>query len=169
MRVGLLSDTHDRLPAIAELARRLMAGGAEIVLHAGDYCAPFSLAPLLDAHAALAGVFGRNDGDREGLRAAAARGVGVELYESPHSFELAGRRILLVHELAEVNTRSLDAHDIVIHGCTHQQEVRERGSTLLVNPGEACGWLHGVPSAAILDTETRRVEFVTLTDEGWQR
>ena len=47
----------------------------------------------------LAGVFGRNDGDREGLRAVASRGVGIELYESPHSFEVGGYRIMLVHEL----------------------------------------------------------------------
>jgi uncharacterized protein len=169
MRVGLLSDTHDRLPAIAELVRLLTAGGAQMVLHAGDYCAPFSLAPLLAAQTPVAGVFGRNDGDREGLRAAATRGMGMEIYESPHSFELAGRRILLVHELAEVSPRSVDAHEIVVHGCTHRQEQRERGTTLVVNPGEACGWLHGVPSAAILDTDTRQVEFLTLTGPEWQR
>jgi putative phosphoesterase len=168
MRVGLLSDSHDRLPAVAELVRQLTASGAQMFLHAGDYCAPFALSPLLEAQAAVAGVFGRNDGDREGLRAFATRGVGIEIYESPHSFELAGRRILLVHELAEVHVRSLDAHEIVVHGCTHRQEVRDRGTTLIVNPGEACGWLHGVPSAAILDTETRQVEFLTLTGPEWQ-
>jgi hypothetical protein len=56
----------------------------------------------------------------------------------------------------------------VIHGCSHRPDVSERGSTLLVNPGEACGWLHGVPTAAILDLETRRVEAVQLTDTHWR-
>ena len=168
MRVGLLADTHDRVPAVAELVRRLQAEGVGMILHAGDYCAPFSLAPMHDAQVALQGIFGRNDGDHEGIRAVASRAVGSELYESPHSFSLDGRRILMVHELGEANERSVEAHDIVIHGCTHRADVSERGSTLLVNPGEACGWLHGVPTAAILDLETRRVEPVQLTDARWR-
>jgi len=168
MRVGLLSDTHDRVPAVAELTRRLVAEGVSMLLHAGDYCAPFSLAPLHDAQLAVAGVFGRNDGDHEGLRARAASGVATEIYQSPHSFELDGRRVLLVHELGEVRDRSLGAHEIVIHGCTHRQELREHGQALIVNPGEACGWLRGVPSAAVLDLGTKRVEFLTLTSPEWR-
>ena len=168
MRVGLLADTHDRVPAVAELVRRLQAEGVGMILHLGDYCAPFSLAPLHDAQVALAGIFGRNDGDHEGIRAVASRAVGSELYESPHSFSLDGRRILMVHELSEANERSIEAHDIVLHGCTHRADVAERGTTLLVNPGEACGWLHGVPTAAILDLESRRVEPVQLSDPQWR-
>ena len=42
---------------------------------------------------------------------------------------------------------SIKAHDIVIHGSTHQQEMKTRGDTLIVNPGEACGWIHGTPRA----------------------
>ncbi len=165
MRIGLLADTHDRLPAIAELVRRLQEGGAGLILHAGDYCAPFSVAPFVEANVALAGVFGRNDGDREGLRAAVARGMGVELYESPHSMEVAGTHILLVHDLAEVSARSIEGHAIVVTGCSHKKEVRTRGDSLIVNPGEACGWLYGAPTAALLDLETKRVEFIELPGE----
>jgi uncharacterized protein len=169
MRVGLLADTHDRVPAVAELVRRMQEGGAGLILHAGDYCAPFSLAPIRDAQLPMAGVFGRNDGDREGLRAFAGRGgVGSELYESPHSVELDGRRVLLVHELGEVSPRSLEAHEFVIHGCTHRVEVAERGAALVVNPGEACGWLHGTPTAAILDFGTRQVEVLRLEGPEWR-
>jgi len=168
MRVGLLADTHDRVPAVAALVRLMQEGGVGLILHAGDYCAPFSLGPVRDAQLPLAGVFGRNDGDREGLRAFAGRGVGSELYESPHSVELDGRRILLVHELGEVNPRSVEAHEFVIHGCTHRTEVAERGSALLVNPGEACGWLHGVPTGAILDLATRQVELLRLEGPEWR-
>ena len=42
-----------------------------------------------------------------------------------------------------------------------------RGDTLIVNPGEACGWLYGAPSAAILDRDTRQVEFLTLDPAAW--
>lgn len=169
MRVGLLTDTHDRIDAIDELLRRMQEGGVSMVLHAGDYCSPFSLAPFRERNVALAGVFGRNDGDREGLRAYASAGMGNELYESPHSVEVGGRRILLVHDIGEVTVRSIQAHQIVVHGHTHQQEMRHRGDALIVNPGEGCGWLHGTPGGAILDLDEMRVEFLALTEAEWRR
>ena len=162
MRVGILSDTHDRVPAIAELVQRLVAGGASLLMHAGDYCSPFALAPVNDANVPLLGVFGRNDGDPEGLAAVAAQGVGTELYESPHSFEVGGKQILIVHDLADVSHRSVEQHQFVFHGSTHQVEMKTRGDTLLLNPGEACGWLYGSCTAALLDLETREVEIIKL-------
>lgn len=162
MLVGLLADTHDRLPAIDCLLQEMMARGVGMVLHAGDFCAPFALKPFLEHNVALAGVFGRNDGDHEGLRAVAATGLGIELFESPHSMELGGERILLIHDIGDVSERSIDGHTIVIHGFTHREEMKTRGDTLIVNPGEGCGWLHGDPSAAILDLETKKVEFLRL-------
>lgn len=169
MKIGLIADTHDRLPAIAELVKQLQAGGASMVLHAGDYCSPFSLTPIEDAQMSLAGVFGRNDGDPQGLVTRAQSALGIELFESPHSLEVGGRRILLVHDIGEVNERSVLGHEIVVHGSTHQQELKHRGETLIVNPGEGCGWLFGKPSAALLDLDARRVEFLTLSGPDWAR
>jgi putative phosphoesterase len=168
MRVGLMADSHDRLPAIAELVKRQQAAGVGFILHAGDFCSPFSLQPFIDAHMAVAGVFGRNDGDMEGLRGKAAQAMGIELYESPHSVSVGERRILLVHDLGEVNERSIEGHEIVIFGCSHQRDEERRGDVLLVNPGEACGWLSGVPSVAILDLDTLQVEWITLEDSKWK-
>lgn len=169
MLIGLMSDSHDRVPAIRGLLERMIELGAGMVLHAGDYCSPFSLAPFLELNVPFAGVFGRNDGDHEGLKAYAAKGVGIELHESPHSFEVGGRRILLVHDLGEVTERSLESHEIIINGFTHLQEMRElEGGALIVNPGEACGWLHGVPTAAILELDTKHIEFITLTEAAWK-
>ncbi|MBV6520836.1 MAG: hypothetical protein MNPFHGCM_00954 [Gemmatimonadaceae bacterium] len=164
MRVGLMSDSHDRLPAIDALLREMMSKGVSLVLHCGDYVSPFSLLPFLEHNLALAGVFGRNDGDHEGLRAVAARGVGIELLESPHSMEVGGQRLLLVHDLGDMSQHSVEQHSVVIHGFTHREEMKTRGDTLIVNPGEACGWLHGAPSAAILDLESREVEFIRLSE-----
>ena len=168
MLVGLMSDSHDRVPAIRTLLERMIERGAGMVLHAGDYCSPFSLSPFLELNVPFAGVFGRNDGDREGLKAFAAKGVGIELHESPHSFEVGGRRILLVHDLAEVLERSVEAHEIIVHGFTHKQEKRVSSGATVINPGEACGWLHGTPSAGILDLETKEVEFISLTEPAWK-
>jgi putative phosphoesterase len=162
MRVGLIADTHDRLPAIDGIVREMIARGAGMVLHAGDYCSPFALRPFLEHSVPLLGVFGRNDGDHEGLRAVGATGVGIELFESPHSVDVAGHHLLIVHDLGELAARSVEAHEVVVHGFTHREEMKTRGDTLIVNPGEGCGWLYGAPSAAVLDLDTRRVEFFKL-------
>lgn len=166
MLIGLLADTHDRVPAIDRLVRDMLQRGVGLILHAGDFCSPFSLKPMLDHSVAMAGVFGRNDGDPEGLKAYATAGFGIELFESPHSMDVGGQHILLVHDLGDVNARSIEQHGIVVHGFTHREEMKTRGDTLIVNPGEGCGWLHGVPSAAILDLDSRRVEFIQVQGEA---
>ena len=48
MLVGLMGDTHDRLPAIRELLKEMTQRGVGMVLHAGDYCSPFALQPFQD-------------------------------------------------------------------------------------------------------------------------
>ncbi len=169
MRVGVMADSHDRVPAVAELLRQMASAGVSMVLHAGDFCSPFVLKPFEDGHVTLAGVFGRNDGDPEGLRTRASAGLGLELFESPHSFDVGGQRILLVHDIGDVQKRSLESHTIVVHGSTHLQEMKTRGDTLILNPGEACGWLHGTPQAAILDLDSKHVEFLSLDPADWKR
>ena len=164
MLVGLLADTHDRLPAIRALLEYMQKRGVGLVLHAGDFCAPFALKPFIELNIPVVGVFGRNDGDHEGIRAYAQQGMGLELFESPHSFELEGKQILLVHDLVDAAQRSIESHAFVVHGFTHREEMMIRGETVIVNPGEGCGWLHGQPSGAILDLDTKDVHFFSLKD-----
>ena len=167
MRIGLMADSHDRIPAIAEFVRLMQQSGVSMLLHAGDYCAPFALRPIEEASMSLAGVFGRNDGDTQGLLAKATAGFGAELYTGPHSFELGGQRVLVVHDIGDVQPRSIETHSIVVHGFTHQQAMKTRGDTLIVNPGECCGWLFGTPKAAILDLDDKTVEFLSLDPAHW--
>jgi uncharacterized protein len=41
-------------------------------------------------------------------------------------------------------------------------EMKSRGDTLILNPGEACGWLYGSCTAALVDLDTREVEIIKL-------
>jgi len=169
MRIGLMSDSHDRVPAVDALLRLMLAKEVSFVLHAGDFCAPFALRPFRDHNVAMAGVFGGNDGDRAGLRAFAEQGMGQEIFESPHSLNVGETKVLLVHDLGDVQEGSINAHGIVVFGHTHRAETRVQGDSLLVNPGEACGWLYGTPTAAIIDLDTKQVEVITLDPTEWTR
>jgi len=168
MKVGLMADSHDRVPAIAELLRLMRDGGATMVLHAGDYVSPLALQPFADLHMTLAGVFGKNDGDHQSLLSQASAGFGLEIFESPHSFDVAGHQILLAHDLADVQKRSVTQHSVVVHGFAHKQNMKTQDDTLIVNPGEACGWMFGTPGAAILDLDTKQVEFLALSGPQWK-
>jgi len=168
MRVGLMADSHDRVPAVAELLRQMQEAGVSMVLHAGDFVSPLVLKPFEERHITLVGVFGRNDGDHQGLLSRAQAGLGLEIFESPHSFDVSGHQILVVHDLADVQKRSVKNHSIVVHGFAHQQSLKSTGDTVIVNPGETCGWLHGTPSAAILDLDNKKVEFLSLQGEQWK-
>ncbi|RLI36915.1 metallophosphoesterase [Candidatus Bathyarchaeota archaeon] len=166
MLIGLMADTHDRLPLVEKAVEALNKKDVELVLHAGDFIAPFVIPRLAKLEAKLIGVFGNNDGDKALLLKRAAETNGkVELRGLFAEVLVDGLRIALLHGHEGELLRSLVAcggYDVVVHGHTHQAGSRREGRTLIVNPGEVCGYLYGRPSVALLDTKELRVEFVEL-------
>ncbi len=157
MLVGVISDTHDNMPKIAQACELFRARRVDAILHAGDFVAPFALKLLLKQGVPLTAVFGNNDGEREGLAA-----LCEDLHESPHRFGLGGRVIVLSHEPEHLTDRIVDGADVLIHGHNHHAEAARRDGRLLVNPGEAGGWLTGHCSVAILRLETLEAEIIDL-------
>lgn len=166
MLVGLMADTHDRLPLVEEAIKALNERGVELVLHAGDFVAPFVIPRLAKLEARLIGVFGNNDGDRPLLLKRASETNGkVEIRGIFAEVIVDGLRIALLHGHEADLLRSVVAcggYDVVVHGHTHRAASRREGRTLVVNPGEVCGYLYGRPTVAILDTEKLSVDFVEL-------
>ena len=163
-KIGLISDTHDNLEAIDRAVKVFEKERVEFVLHAGDWNAPFALVGLARVKAKLIGVFGNIDGDREAL-ASKAKGLGVDLLGDLGVVKIGGLRIAILHgkddRIVEAIARS-GVYDLVVRGHTHQPKVDKVNKTLIVNPGEACGYLTGKRSVAIFDVETRTVEFISF-------
>jgi len=158
MRIGILADTHDRLPLIRQALTRFGEAGVEVVIHAGDLVAPFAAKALATFSGILHVVYGNNDGEREGLR-----GVLPQIQEGPLHVELAGRRILVHHFIDWCDTDLVRQADVVVTGHTHEPAIERRDGVLLLNPGECCGWVTGRCTAALLDTDTLSVELLELT------
>jgi len=159
MLIGIMSDTHDNLPAIRKAVDFLNERGVELVIHAGDYVAPFVARELKRLKAPLKGVFGNNDGERKGLYEA------LGIYDEILEIEADGMKIAVTHGTDERIVKALARsrlYDVVIVGHTHRYEIREEGRTILVNPGEVCGYLSGVRSVALLDTRKREVQIVNI-------
>ena len=159
MKVGILSDSHDDMAAIAKAVALFNAEGVVQVLHAGDIVSPFTFEIFRGLQAPLGGVFGNNDGDRLLLR---ERSAGA-LRPQPHFVTLDGLRLVIVHEppLVRSLARSGD-FDCVVYGHTHAPEVRREGAALVVNPGKAAALDKGRATVAVLETETREARIVDL-------
>lgn len=159
MRIGLIGDTHDHRHRIREAVSILNRAAVDVVLHAGDYCSPFAVRDLAGLEAPLHGITGNNDGDLYQI-ARAFQEIGAKLEQQWWATELGGRRILLMHEPRGVDDVAASGpFDLIVFGHTHESDLRRIGDTLIVNPGEACGWLGGIGSLAIYDADDHGVDF----------
>jgi len=156
MIIGLISDTHDRLPLIERAVKRLKEERVKLVLHAGDYISPFTAKPFANLDAPIIGVFGNNCAETETLRRVYSE-VGADLRGYFAEVEEDGLRIALTHGhlKSEMDKAMGDGYDVVVRGHSHRASVREEKGILIINPGEVCGYLTGNSTVAFLDTEKR--------------
>lgn len=165
MLIGLIADTHDNLPMVDRAVRRLNEENVGLVLHAGDYVAGFVIPRFKELKAKLIGVFGNNDGDHELLMKRFSENKRLELRGNFAEVTADGLKIALLHggdvELLEALINQ-ESFDVVVHGHTHMHEIRRKGKTLVVNPGEVCGYLSGKSTLALLDTVKREARIIEL-------
>jgi len=161
MLIGIMADSHDNLPKIEKAVDFFNKRKVSLVLHAGDFVAPFVGEKLKNLTCPLIGVFGNNDGEKRGLINKIAS-IGGKIYSSPHSFTYAGKRILLLHDPARLKDMDISSFQLVIYGHTHREEVKKQGNTLFVNPGECGGWLTGRSTVALIDLENMKAEIKEL-------
>ena len=165
MLIGAVSDTHDNLPQIEKAVKYLNEQKVGLVLHAGDYVAGFVIPKFKQLNCKLIGVFGNNDGDHELLKKRFSETSNCTIRDRFASVNADGFRIALLHgeesELlnAIVNSGYFDA---VIHGHSHNKSVEKMGKTLVINPGELCGYLTGKSTIALLDTVKHEAKIIEL-------
>jgi uncharacterized protein len=170
MKIGVMSDSHDNVPMVKKAVELFNTEGVEVVIHAGDFIAPFVIEALSGLKCRVIGVFGNNDGERIGI-ARKFEAIG-QIAPNLASVEVGGRKVAAMHypELAEPIAKSGE-FDIVIYGHTHQIDVRrlsvakshEAGEkSLLLNPGETGGWTTGKSTVAIVDLDTLDAEIREL-------
>jgi hypothetical protein len=162
--IGILADTHDRLPLVDKAVKRLNEEKVGLVLHAGDYIAPFVIPHFKHLKADFIGVFGNNDGDKDFLRKRFAE-IGAEIRGKFAEIIINGLKIAMVHGEEEALVRALinaGEHDVIVHAHTHEAKTYKKGNTLVINPGEICGYLSGKSTIATLNTETLEVKIIRI-------
>ncbi len=163
MNVGLISDTHDNVPATEAAMDRFENEGVEAVVHCGDFIAP-PLVPHLDREGiAVHAVRGNNDGEREGLLDAFEALEDGTLHGRFAELTLDGRRFAVLHGEQKPVIEALAAsgeYDYVVHGHWHVREERHVGDTIVLNPGAHFPTVPGENrTVAVVDTDSDTVEF----------
>jgi hypothetical protein len=160
MKIGIFSDTHDHLEKISKAVSFFNERDCEIVLHAGDIVAPFSVRAMHGLKAKIIAVFGNNDGEIKGLEGAFR--PQDEIHHPPYSFMLEGKHFLLSHDPANLkNIKSKENFNFIVYGHVHEK-FYQAGPPVIINPGECCGWLTGVSSVVLLDSVSGEVTFHDL-------
>ncbi len=160
-----MSDTHDNLPKVDRAVEKMNAENVELVLHAGDYVAPFVVARFGALKAKLIGVFGNNDGDHELLKKRFGENKNLEIRGNFARVDGDGAIIALLHGHDEELLKTLvegECCDIIVHGHAHKAASYTRGKTLVVSPGEVCGYLTGKCTIGTLDTSSRKMRIIQI-------
>jgi hypothetical protein len=160
MVIGVVADTHDNMNMLKKAVDCFNEHGVSLVLHAGDYVAPFTAREFRRLNCKLVGVFGNNDGDKL-LLTRQYEGIGA-LHEGIHQLEIDGKTLAITHfpEIAETLS-ARGAYDVVIYGHTHRADIRGP-KPLIINPGECCGWLEGKSTIALLNLGEMRADLIAL-------
>jgi putative phosphoesterase len=114
LRIFVLADTHDHLPANIEV----LAEGADEIWHLGDVCAPTVLQTI----------------ERIGPAVTVVRGNCDSNVEWPLIVDLKrnGVRFRLVHIPPDRRPENID---VLLHGHTHVARNERRDGVLFLNPG----------------------------------
>jgi uncharacterized protein len=158
-KLAIFADTHDHLDRIALAVKLVQDRGAEGLLHLGDFVAPFALKAVLKFNGPLFAIYGNNDGEKRGLKK-----VFPELRDGPSVYEVGGRKLGVAHSVEEIPAEYRTACDGVFYGHSHTRVhlPKDNSRPLELNPGEACGWLTGKPSCAMLNLETMQAEILEI-------
>lgn len=158
MRVAILSDTH----GFVDPRVLAVAGGCELVLHAGDIGDARVLRTLRRTGARVIAVRGNNDhiGSWPRAQAAALRRLPAE-----RMLELPGGRLVIVHgdrvlpaaRRHERLRRRFPQVRAIVYGHTHRLVCDRRGRPWVLNPGAAGrNRTFGGPSCLVLHADGER-------------
>lgn len=156
-----MADSHDNLKSIEKAVNFFNHEQVDLVLHAGDLISPFTARKFMDLESEFSAVFGNNDGEREGLQRAYQDLCHIDDFKE---FKLENKFIAMIHG---VNQGIVDAiaqsgkYDVLIRGHTHNLEVIN-GETLIINPGETCGYLSGAETVVLLDMDDLNYQIIYL-------
>jgi putative phosphoesterase len=165
VKIGIVSDSHDRAEPLAQAVQRAKDEGAQAIIHCGDVIGAQTLRPMIAAGLPVHVIHGNNIGDPMALHNLARTSGGLmQYYGVDARLELNGRRIFVVHYPEYGYGMACTGDwDLVCCGHSHVAAIEnvknvKGGSTWLVNPGTIAGlaapatWMLGDLATMRFDT-----------------
>jgi uncharacterized protein len=160
MRLGILSDTHNRLARTRCAIDLLRAEKVDVLFHCGDLTRAEVVAICAEPKCYF--VFGNNDADNSPELKSAMQETGGVCLGWGHEVTLAGKRVAVVHGHMSHDVRRLLAAkpDFLLSGHSHVREDRRQECTRRINPGA----LHRAAefTVALLDLESDDLRFLNV-------
>jgi hypothetical protein len=154
MKIAVISDSHDHVWNLRQALEIIKSESCAMIIHCGDFVAPFMFKELMLAKIPVHCVFGNNDGDKYLLTRFALESKGlIMLYPMIGHVTAENLKIAFTHEwpVAE-GLAATGQYDLVCFGHSHQHVHQKIGRSLVVNPGEIMG-KDGEPGFCIVDTD----------------
>lgn len=152
MKICIVSDSHDRGPALAAAVGAARAEGAEAVIHCGDLIGVNTVKASMKLGLPIHVIHGNNLGDLVALARMACHSEGLLHYHGRDAvLDLAGRRVFVTHYPHYGHAMACTGdYDLVCCGHSHKPDIGQQanvrgGTTWLVNPGTVAGL--GAPAA----------------------
>ena len=164
MRIAVMSDSHDHIWNLRKALGVIQKKKAEMIIHCGDFIAPFMLKELDAAGIPVHGVFGNNDGDQHTLTRVALKEIShITLHGLIGQIEIEqGRAIAFTHQGAVAEGLAAGgSFKLVCFGHSHEYQLKKNGASILLNPGEIMG-KEGSPGFCFVDTETWEINRVEI-------
>lgn len=162
MKIGILSDTHNERDRTRRAVEMLVQQGAELLVHCGDLSGPeivreCSVLPFYF-------TFGNHDADTVPYLREAAEEHGATCLEWGGEFEVAGKRIAVVHGHLTSDLRPLvDARpDYLLYGHFHVPLDANEVPTRRINPGAL--YRAEEYTVAILDIVANELRFLSIPE-----
>ena len=160
MQIGIVSDSHDRIEETHKAMHLLSSEGCEVLVHCGDFCAPFMMDVLADFNGEIHCVFGNIDDKFITPKKAAA--LGINFHGDIAELEFDGKKIAVNHFPQVADGLALTGrYDLVLYGHDHIADKKKLGDTWLANPGELMG-RKGKRTCAVYDTSADEIKHIDV-------
>lgn len=171
MKLGVISDTHDRMDCATQGIDILNKNRVAAIIHCGDWTS-YKTAQRLVEHCAafripIFGVFGNNDSELIGTH---ENRLGISISEDL-VLELPEGWVGVTHgddKLILQKMIDYGSFAAVFTGHTHVPLVEKVGNTLVVNPGPAGGRRRGGGggySVAVYDTKKKTARIIAYEED----
>jgi putative phosphoesterase len=159
MKIIIISDSHDNLKELKKIIEFANKNG-DLLIHCGDLCSPFTAKELLNLKIPFIYIFGNNDAERDKIKdILSKKGKVFECLIN----KIGKYNFFIYHGTnLDIIKNSIDTQlfDFIIYGHTHKWELKKKEKSIIINPGELCGYLTGKSTFALLDLYNKNVKIL---------